>query len=241
MTDAVSQLLERIRAELRTVGSRAAHERSLRFFKPEERGEGYGVAAPKLKIVAQGIYREIKRWPVSDRDTLCTELWQGGSQEEGGLVCYVYRRFARECGKREFRLFTRWLDRYVHNWAHTDGLALWLLGASVANQPGLMAELDAWTASRNRWKRRAAAVCLVPSARKGLHTTAILRVAKLSLEDDDEMVQKGCGWLLKETYPKQPARVMRFLLPRRAKASRLLLRYAAEKMTADDRARILAT
>ena len=37
MTDAVSQVLERIRAELRSAGSRTVHESSLRFFKPGER------------------------------------------------------------------------------------------------------------------------------------------------------------------------------------------------------------
>jgi len=240
MTDSVARMLEGTRAELLRLGSPAAHEGSLRFFKPGEHMGGYGVAAPALKIIAQGMYREVKRWRVADRDRLCEELWKGGSMEEGGLVCYVYRRFARECGEREFALFTRWLDRYVHNWAHTDGLSLWLLGAAVANVPDLMAQLDGWTASRNRWRRRAAAVCLVPSARKGLHTAAILRIAGLLLEDHDDMVQKGCGWLLKETYPKQPARVMRFLMPRRVGASRLLLRYAAQKMTAVDRARLLA-
>src|SRR5712691_8279619 len=156
-------MIEKIRIELRKLGSAEAHEASLRFFKPDEHGHGYGVAAPALKILAQEISREVKCLPVADRDSLCEELWKGGSQEEGALVCYVYRRFARECGEREFRLFTRWLDRYVHNWAHTDGLALWLLGAFIANCPALIAELDGWTSSRNRWKRRAAAVCLVYS------------------------------------------------------------------------------
>jgi 3-methyladenine DNA glycosylase AlkD len=236
----VRRELDEIRAELRRLGSAKVRDGTALFFKPDEPVRSYGVAAPAQKDVSRGIYQRIKRWPVADRDSLCTELWKGGSQEEGALVCYVYRRFAKQCGEREFRLFTRWLDRYVHNWAHTDGLALWLLGASIANQPALIAELDAWTESPNRWKRRAAAVCLVYSARKGVHTAAILRIAGLMLGDADDMVQKGTGWLLKETYPKQPSRVMRFLAPRRARTSRLLLRYAAEKMTAADRARVLA-
>lgn len=54
------------------------------------------------------------------------------------------------------------------------------------------------------------------------------------------MVQKGVGWLIKEMYPKKAATTVRFLLPWRETAPRLMLRYAAEKMTASDRARILA-
>lgn len=143
-------------------------------------------------------------------------------------------------GAREFKLFTRWLDRYVHNWGHTDGLSLWLLGASIANEPELVAELDAWTRSKNRWKRRASAVALVPSARRGLHAREIFRIARPLIPDDDDMVRKGVGWLLKETYPKKPREAMRFLEPWRGKAPRLVLRYAAEKMSAADRAHVLA-
>jgi 3-methyladenine DNA glycosylase AlkD len=118
---------------------------------------------------------------------------------------------------------------------------LWLLGASIANDPSLIGKLDTWARSKNRWKRRAAAVALVPSARRGLHTREILRIAQSLIPDEDDMVRKGVGWLLKETYPKKPAEVMRFLMPRRAQTSRLVLRYAAEKMSPADRTRLLAT
>ena len=54
-------------------------------------------------------------------------------------------------------------------------------------------------------------------------------------EDPDDMVQKGVGWLLKETYPRKPREVLKVLADWRATAPRLLLRYAAEKMTPKDR------
>jgi 3-methyladenine DNA glycosylase AlkD len=198
------------------------------------------VTAPVLHEIAKSFYPKVKALPIAERDRLCTALWQVGSFEGGVIVCYMYRRFAKQCGAREFKLFTRWLDRYVDNWGLTDGLSLWLLGASIANEPALIDELDAWTRSKNRWKRRAAAVALVPSARRGLHTREILRIAKPLVPDDDDMVRKGVGWLLKETYPKKPREVVRFLEPWRGKAPRLVLRYAAEKMNAVDRTRVLA-
>jgi 3-methyladenine DNA glycosylase AlkD len=60
------------------------------------------------------------------------------------------------------------------------------------------------------------------------------------LTDADDMVQKGVGWVLKETYPKKPREVVAFLKSRAAGAPRLVLRIAAEKMTARDRAAVLA-
>jgi 3-methyladenine DNA glycosylase AlkD len=196
--------------------------------------------APQIQRVARDVYPRLKKLPVADRDRLCTMLWQEPGFAGGALVCYLYRRFAKQCGAREFTLFTRWLDRYVHNWAHTDGLSLWLLGASIANDASLIDRLDSWTRSKNRWKRRAAAVSLVYSAKRGEHTRAILRIAPPLIEDQDDMVQKGVGWLLKETYPKKPSDVVRFLVANRPKTTRLVLRYAAEKMTAADKATVLA-
>jgi 3-methyladenine DNA glycosylase AlkD len=234
------ELLEKVRAELRRLSDARVRQSIDRFFTADQPVESYGVASPDVKKIAQGVYRELKAWPAAERDRFCTELWASGKNEEGALVCYVYRRFAKSCGEREFRLFTRWLDRYVKNWGHTDGLSLWLLGASIANEPLLIGELDGWTKSKNRWKRRASAVALVPSARHGVHTREILRIAAPLIPDEDDMVRKGVGWLLKETYPKKSVEVMRFLMPKRVLASRLVLRYAAEKMSTADRARLLS-
>ena len=112
-----------------------------------------------------------EKWPVAERDRFCTELWAGGKNEEGALVCYVYKRFAKTCGAREFRLFTQWLDRYVENWGHTDGLSLWLLGASIANVPASDRQAGRLDASRRidgsaarqrfRWFRRRGAGCIL--------------------------------------------------------------------------------
>jgi 3-methyladenine DNA glycosylase AlkD len=235
----MKELLEEIRGRFRQLADEKVRVSQDRFFTEDQRVDSYGVASPDVKRIAQDVYRLIKEWPAADRDRFCTALWQSGKNEESAVVCYVYRRFAEQCGPREFRLFTRWLDRYVRNWGHTDGLSLWLLGAAIGNEPSLIGELDAWTRSKNRWKRRAAAVSLVPSARRGLHTQEIFRLAEPLIPDDDDMVRKGVGWLLKETYPKRPADVVRFLLPWRGQAPRLVLRYAAEKMNAVDRERVL--
>lgn len=236
----IDDLLQRIDSRLGP-GSVSASRILHRFFKPApgEEVRFRGIRAPELKEVARAIYPEVKNWAPEDRDLLCEKLWQMGDFEGGAIVCYVYRRFERTCGKREFVLFTRWLDQYVNNWGHTDGLSLWLLGACIKNEPELIRKLLPWTKAKKRWKRRAAAVSMVYSAKRGEHTEAIFEIAKPLLPDPDDMVQKGVGWLLKETYPKKPAEVMKFLLPLRSTTTRLALRYAAEKMTAHDKAHLL--
>ena len=237
MSPPYTELLEHVREQLRGAVDPEFAEGQRRFFQHEV--DTYGIRGPELKAISRELYRALKAWPEADRNKLCTELWKSGKLEEGALVCYIYRRFDKQCGACEFKLFERWLDRYVHNWAHCDGLASWLLAASIANEPSLIRELPPWTESQNRWKRRAAAVAMLQEGKKGRHTGEILDIASRMMTDPDDMVQKGVGWLLKETYPKRPREVVAFLKPWRGRAARLLLRYAAEKMSAKDRAIVL--
>jgi 3-methyladenine DNA glycosylase AlkD len=170
---------------------------------------------------------------------LCDKLWNADTMEEGTIVCHVYRRFAPHCGTCEFKLFERWVDRYVHNWAHCDGVSTWLIAASLSNDASLLSKLPAWTESLNVWKRRSAAVSLLQEAKRGANTELILNIASRLSGDANDMVQKGVGWVLKETYPRRPREVVSFL--RTSQFPRLVLRYAAEKMTAIDRTRVLGS
>ena len=226
-----------LRSELEQASDSKFAEGQRWFFKHEV--DTWGVRTKELHRIARDLHHKVKSWPLADRNKLCTELWKSGKLEEGALVCYVYRRFKAECHECEFRLFERWLDRYVNNWAHCDGLSSWLLAASLANEPALTVELAGWTTSPNRWRRRAAAVSLIQEAKAGRHTEVIFDIAARLAADRDDMVEKGVGWLLKETYPKRAHQVTSFLTFRKHPFSRRTLRYAAEKMTPADSARVL--
>jgi 3-methyladenine DNA glycosylase AlkD len=234
----VAELLTHIRSELAARADPRIREGARNFSR--EPVDLWGVRAPDVKQIARTAYREVKVWPLAQRDEFMDGLWKSGKLEEAGIAIYVYRRFGKQCGAREFRLFTSWVDRYVTNWAACDGVSSWLLAACVENEPALTRRLPAWTRSRNRWKRRAAIVSLLQEAKQGRHTAKVLGIAERLLSDADDMVQKGVGWVLKETYPKKPREVVAFLKPRAAAAPRMVLRIAAEKMSPGDRAAVLA-
>jgi len=229
----MSDLLRTTREQLKTLVS-PGFAGQLRWFFHEP-VDPYGVRSPQVQQVARAVYHEVKGWSVAQRDQFINDLWKSGKLEEGVIACHVYRRFSKQCGTREFAMFERWINRYVRNWSHTDGVAAWLIAASIANEPELISKLPAWTKSRNRWKRRAAAVSLLQEAKQGRNTESIFQICELLRNDSDEMVQKGLGWLLKETYPRKPREVIGFLDGWRSTAPRLVLRYAAEKMTPKDK------
>lgn len=235
----VEQLFREIVERLEAAADPAWAEGQRRFFQHEvdTRGVRQAALAPVIRDVA----REVKQWPIAHRDRLMTLLWETGKLEDGALVCHVYRRFAKSCAGREFQLFERWLDRYVRNWAHCDGVSSWLVAACIANEPELRFRLRAWAKSKNRWKRRAAAVGLLQEAKLGRNLDFLFEIAAVLLPERDDMIEKGVGWLLKETYPPSPRETMAFLLgPAGRQASRLTLRYAAEKMSPPHRATLLA-
>ncbi len=233
----IDELVPWVRAELGAAVDQDFRRGQYRFFRQEV--DNYGVRGHQVKRIATELYYRVKAWPAADRNKLCEALWKSGKLEEGVVAIYLYRRFQRQCGTAEFKIFARWIDRYVRNWAHTDGIASWLLAASIANAPELIGQLSAWTKSANRWKRRAAAVALLQEAKHGRRTEEIFRIASLLVEDSDDMVQKGVGWLLKETYPKKPRETVEFLATCKPRTTRLVLRYAAEKMSTGDKAAVL--
>jgi 3-methyladenine DNA glycosylase AlkD len=133
-----------------------------------------------------------------------------------------------------FDTLDAWVD-HVTNWANTDSLSTWLIAETIRKDPTLHMRLLQWTTSENRWRRRAAAVSLVPIARNGDMLEEALAIADRLMTDGDDMVQKGVGWLLKEASKEHPDEIRELLLRWREETPALTLRYASEKLPKDKR------
>jgi 3-methyladenine DNA glycosylase AlkD len=68
----------------------------------------------------------------------------------------------------------------------------------------------------------------------------IVRLSNQLLSDEDDMVQKGLGWLLRETAKADPRRTVPYLMRIRKRAPRLVLRTACETLPNHARRKILA-
>jgi 3-methyladenine DNA glycosylase AlkD len=53
------------------------------------------------------------------------------------------------------------------------------------------------------------------------------------MEDADDLVQKGYGWLLKEASKQHPQEIFDYVMARRERMPRTAFRYALEKLPAD--------
>jgi len=228
---------EQIRYELRTGGS-LQHAAGVQwFFKEEIQSHGWYTAALRKAAV-------LTRRRILLEDSLgflmdvADEMFHGSILEEKVFAVFLLEKMTDQLGAKEFRLFERWLSR-VSTWADHDGLVHYLLGPMLLSDPKLSARVFVWAKNKNRWHRRAAAVSLIRGARAGLFEKEIIRVSGLLLLDEDEMVQKGLGWLLREWTRDHPDRALPFLMKIRATTPRLVLRTACEKLGAADKKRVL--
>lgn len=233
-----AQVAAQIRRALKQGGS-AEHAAGVQwFFKEEIKSHGWYTAA--LRRAMRDCRREILR--EHDFDFLvkiADRLFSGSVLEEKAAAIFLLENLDKQCGAREFKLFEGWLDR-ICSWADHDGLVHYLIAPMVAADPARTKRVFRWAQSKDRWHRRAACVALIRGARAKMFFPEIVELSGSLLTDGDDMVQKGLGWLLRETAKFDPKRTVPYLMKIRARAPRLVLRTACETLPVSVRKKILA-
>jgi 3-methyladenine DNA glycosylase AlkD len=228
---------EQIRSELRTGGS-PEHAAGVQwFFKEEVQSHGWYTAALR-KAAVMTRRRILKDNSLGFLMSVADELFHGGILEEKIFAVFLLEKMTELLGAKEFRVFESWLSS-VSTWADHDALVHYLLGPMVFSDPKRSARVFVWAKNKSRWYRRAAAVSLIRGARAGMFEKEIIRISGVLLRDEDDMVQKGLGWLLREWARDHPQRALPFLMKIRTTAPRLVLRTASEKLGAGDKKRVL--
>lgn len=209
-----------------------------RFFKEEV--NLYGIKTARVIQIAKEKRKALHDIPKSELWELCGELWQSGMLEEAFIACNWSESIHKEYSSDDFGIFETWVNQFVTNWATCDTLCNHTVGSFVMAFPGYINNLKSWTNSPNRWVRRAAAVSLIIPARKGLFRDEIFEIATLLLEDTDDMVRKGYGWMLKAASEAHQQAVLDFVVSHKKVMPRMALRYAIEKMPAGMKALAMA-
>jgi 3-methyladenine DNA glycosylase AlkD len=227
-----------IRRVLKDGGSAPHSEEVQWFFKEEVKSRGWYTA--ELRKVALRFRRAIVREQGMEfLLQVADQLFTGRILEEKVFAVFLLEKQTKNLGAKEFALFASWLDR-VSSWADHDALAHYLLAPMVYADPTRCREVFRWAKSPNRWRRRAACVALIRGARAKQFFPEITRLSNLLVADQDDMVEKGLGWLLRETAKADPRRTVPYLMKIRARALRLVLRTACETLPAAERRRVLS-
>ncbi len=232
-------IAKHIRAVIKNGGSAPHTIEVQRFFKHQVKARGW--YTDELRKLAMRFRRTI----VAEHGMeyllqVADELFRGEVLGEKNFAVFLLQDSIAEFSKPQFKLFESWLDR-VSSWADHDALVYYVIGPMVATDAAFLTGPSRWArkVSRKPWHQRAAAVSLIHSTRQHKNFGDIQRITEMLLTSDDDMVQKGLGWLLREAAKANPEQTVGYLMTIRDRAPRLVLRTACETLPADTRRRVL--
>ena len=200
-----------------------------RWFK-EKLKNPIGFKGPIIKKVAKEVFKQAKDIPKEDLLDTCEIFYESEYPGESGVASIWVAKISNQLTKSDFRRFESWLNKYVDNWGQCDTFCAGFFGELILQYPDLVKKIQKWAKSKNKWLRRASAVILIPSLKKGKQLDKAFEIADILLLDDDDMVQKGYGWMLKVAADTCQDKVFKYVLKHKAKMPRTALRYAIEKM-----------
>ena len=228
---------DEIRRMLEMGGSVKHAQTTKRFFKEEIKS--YGWPTGDLRRAAVRKRREIlKQFDLKFLLHVGDNLFNGNINEDKNTAVFLLEGLTDKFGDCEFSLLESWISR-ISNWSDHDALVHYLIGPMIATKPARAKNVFRWAKSPDRWHRRAACVALIQGTRQKMFFPEIVRLSEQLLDDPDDMVQKGLGWLLRETAKADPKRTVQHLRRIRGNAPRLVLRTACETLHPSTRREIL--
>lgn len=128
-----------------------------------------------------------------------------------------------------YDLYLRRHDR-INNWDLVDVSCIYVVGRYLFDKPREV--LYRLARSPNLWERRTAIVSTAYFIRQGdLDDT--FKIAEILLEDNEDLIHKATGWMLREAGKRDRSRLLGFLDQHAATMPRTALRYAIEHLDRD--------
>jgi 3-methyladenine DNA glycosylase AlkD len=222
------QILQDLRKELKENIDEHTKNTAQKFFK--EKIKVYGLKTAIVGKISKRYSNEIKDLDKKEIFLLCEDLFSSGFMEESFIACNWSYNLNKVYEEKDFLMFENWLKKYVDNWATCDTLCNHTVGAFIDSFPSYIKELKRWARSDNRWVKRASSVTLIIPARKGKFLNDIFEIADILIKDQDDLVQKGYGWMLKAASESHQKEVFDYVIKNKKTMPRTALRYAIEKM-----------
>jgi len=212
-----------------------------RYFRGDHGLRVYNTGTAAMRDLARVIYAANRaEWTFGDAMGLADALMADPHLETKSVGIEVVARFRRTFTPGLLPKWKRWLAKNQSaNWATTDAICGYLIGPLVVAHPSLAPRVAAWARDRNMWVRRAAAVSLIPSVRRGVALGLAYDVARTLRDDREDLIHKATGWLLREVGKTDMPRLERFLRKEGRGLPRTTIRYAIERMSVPKRKMIL--
>jgi hypothetical protein len=214
------QFIERLKAH----SSPEEQEKTLRYFKNTDGDQFIGVRMGQVFSLGKEF---IDMTPDEIEKLLESKIHE---VRAGG--CSIMDKQARRkktTPERRQELYDLYLRRHdrINNWDLVDLCAIHVVGGYLSDKPRKV--LYKLARSKNMWERRTAIVSTAYFIRqRDLDDT--FKISELLLKDDEDLVHKATGWMLRFAGDKDKARLLSFLDKHAATMPRVALRNAIEKL-----------
>ena len=217
--DEIRLKLEGLKDEQRAQGQQ-------RFFKtgPGQYGEGdvfMGIRVPDLRRLA----REHRAARLSEIKQLLKSRFHEERVLALMMLVHAYSRGDRDAKKAIYDLY---LDstRFINNWDLVDLSAHHIVGHYLSDKS--KEPLYRLAKSVSLWERRIAIIATAYFIKRG-EFAETLKISKRLLSDEEDLIHKAVGWMLREVGKRDLATEERFLIAHYKRMPRTMLRYAIEK------------
>lgn len=220
------------RQKLKSLASPATAKVSATFFKtgPGQYGEGdifIGIKIPVLRQVAKGF----KGLSLTEIDSLL----QSPIHEERMLALLILvssvERGDEAYHKQAFDFYSS-RTQYVNNWDLVDTSAPAIVGGYLVGKA--RKPLLKWAKSKVLWERRIAIVATQYFIRRDDFSDT-LTISKLLMSDPEDLLHKATGWMLRQVGKRHQPTLVEFLNEHSSNMPRTMLRYAIERLSAEQR------
>lgn len=225
-----------IQKALRELGDANIASQSQRFFKTGkgEYGEGdrfLGIRVPVLRKQVR-VYRSVSY------KELIGLLHSPYHEERLFALLLLVDRFARTDTSERLRIYQLYLSHtgYINNWDLVDSSASQIVGAYLVDKD--RQPLYELAGSSSLWERRISIIATFSFIRN-LDFHDALNIAEILINDEQDLVQKAVGWMLREIGNRDSVVEKVFLKSRYREMPRTMLRYAIERFPEQERKRYL--
>ena len=206
-----------------------------RYFKPETNGQSkddyfIGVRMGSLFALA----KEYVDMPVAEIEKLMEspihEVRAGAMSIMG--QCAKGKKCSEERLKELYDLYLRRHDR-INNWDLVDLASYYVVGKYLEDKPRKI--LYKLARSKDMWERRTAILATAHFILKMKQVDDTFAIAEMLLADEEDLVHKATGWMLRTAGDKDRKQLLQFLDKYAATMPRVLLRYSIEKLDKNQR------
>ena len=200
-----------------------------RFFKTGkgQYGEGdlfLGITVPISRKIAQK-YSEIEFTEIQE---LIKNKYHEVRLISLLLLVHKYKKSNKDFEKKKIYNFYLKNTKYINNWDLVDLSAHYIVGDYLLNKDRKI--LEKLAKSKNIWERRISIISTFAFIYKD-ESDWTFKIVKLLINDEHDLIQKACGWMLREVGKRVSERdLINFLDQHSHKMPRTMLRYSIERL-----------